>query len=175
MLDVFPFLLWKILTGTMFVLMLLAPLAFCFLITLIVDNKIYMTIAGIISMLAYGTYVPAVMDSHLRYEMQSVITESWEDFREDRKKGDPVKKVTSVEIKRYKLLAWNPPKHFYVTLQEVGTGRIIHDVYVSKHCNAARSLVKGEDYNIKVVFYSMSNEPNKIKSEFSNLYSVFCE
>lgn len=43
----------------------------------------------------------------------------------------------------YELVAWNPPKHFYVDLKDVNTGEIHRGLYISKHFNAHVNLRKG--------------------------------
>lgn len=78
------------------------------------------------------------------------------------------------EIKRYILVSYRPPKHFYVTLKDTTTNEVLENVYVSKHCNSASQLKNGEEYNIPVRKYAWSNSPNIVRYEFKGLYGVFC-
>ena len=80
-----------------------------------------------------------------------------------------------VKVERYRLVSYNPPKHFYVTLKNVKTNEVFESVYVSKHCNSASSLKLGEEYNIRSQRYYMSNNPDQTRIEFFDLYNVFCE
>ncbi len=97
----------------------------------------------------------------------------------DQYKASEAKPIPSIiqqgnELRRYKLLAMNPPKHFYVTLQDVNTGVISPSVYVSKHCNNYKTNVIGDEYNISVKWYVMSDAPQVVKYSFTNLSGVFC-
>ena len=47
-------------------------------------------------------------------------------------------------------------------------------LYVSKHCNNHGSLKRGEEYNILLRRYELSNEPGVVKYQFTNLYETFC-
>ena len=42
------------------------------------------------------------------------------------------------------IIGINPPKHFYLDLKRVRDGRVFTHVYVSKHCNAWRSIRIGD-------------------------------
>jgi hypothetical protein len=86
----------------------------------------------------------------------------------------PTRTNLGVSIKRFELVGWRPPKHFYVSLEDTVTHKVYNDVYVSKHCNNASNLKKGEEYNIQVQEYSMSNKPGVTRIEFNNLSSTFC-
>lgn len=99
------------------------------------------------------------------YKEQAVINEA------DR---PPVRTNLGTEIRRYRLNAWNPPKHFYVDITDTTTGENFGRLYVSKHCNAASSLKKGEEYNIPLNKYTLSNSPDTVRYEFTNLSTIFC-
>lgn len=86
----------------------------------------------------------------------------------------PVRTEVGTELRRYRLDGWAPPKHFYVSLTDLVTGKKHERLYVSKHCNASSSLKRGEEYNIVLRKYKMSNEPDVVRYEFSGLYEVFC-
>lgn len=112
-------------------------------------------------------------------DARNKFTQGWGEYngqveREAIESIKPTRTDVGVEIRRYELVGWNPPKHFYVTLEDVQTHEVYGSVYVSKHCNSAYSLKKGEEYNITVTKYTMSNQPGKVFQEFNNLYSVFC-
>lgn len=98
---------------------------------------------------------------------------------EDQKKRDeadkqPVRTELGAELRRYRLDGWNPPKHFYVYITDLATGQRHENVYVSKHCGGASSLKRGEEYNITLNKYSLSNQPGVVFYEFANLYNTFC-
>lgn len=76
------------------------------------------------------------------------------------------------EDRRYQLLDYNPPKHFYVDLKDMETGQVLKDVRVSKHCNNHRRNIKGSYYVIPVRVYK--DERGGERREFVNLYDVFC-
>lgn len=179
MIDIFPFLLWKILASLTIIVILLIPIVVGFTMAILSDSKVWHAIVLLLGILVYGTYVPAIADSTLIKEWVQVIPQDWRSFKAERdinrKKSHPTKTIVSTDIRRYKLLHWNPPKHFYVTIEDVNTKQVIHNKYVSKHCNIAGSLRQNDEYNIKVTAYKLSNNPNKVYYEFEDLYSVFCE
>jgi len=79
------------------------------------------------------------------------------------------------ELRRFILVSYNPPKHFYVTLKDVETGHVFERVYVSKHCNSHRDNKLGDAYNITISKTAMSDKPADVKWLFPNLYDVFCK
>lgn len=86
----------------------------------------------------------------------------------------PTKILVETYTERFKLNGWRPPKHFYVDIENTKTHIEYNDLYVSKHCNT-QGLKLGDEYNIRVNSYYMSNdETKKIKYEFVDLSSVFC-
>jgi len=97
------------------------------------------------------------------------------EYRDKTLEKAPTVTELGTEIRRYKLLSWNPPKHFYVDIQDVETGVVTSNVYVSKHCNKHGELQRMQEYNIVLRKYKTSVEPDKIQYSFTNLYSVFCE
>lgn len=82
------------------------------------------------------------------------------------------KDIDKEEIKDYKLIGYDPPKHFHVDLQDVQTGKIYRHVYVSKHCNNHREFVIGNIYKLKRIYYT--REGTEI-SQFDDLYESFCQ
>ena len=89
-------------------------------------------------------------------------------------KKPPTRTDLPTELRRYELISYNPPKHFYVTIEDVKTHSVFNRVYVSKHCNSAATNKIGDEYNIRVTPYTMSNEPGVVYYEFHDLYEVFC-
>jgi hypothetical protein len=79
--------------------------------------------------------------------------------------------VVKTEIRRYKLIDTYPPKHFYVTLEDVKTKQMYERTYVNKHCNTYASNKLGDEYNISITVLKQG------KTEwmrFDDLTSVFC-
>lgn len=77
----------------------------------------------------------------------------------------------STEIRRYKLLGYNPPKHFYVDMEDVETKQLYTHIYVSKHCNNHANNQLGDLVNISV---TTKKQGNRTWLVFNNLYQVFC-
>jgi hypothetical protein len=94
---------------------------------------------------------------------------------EEKASVKPVRIEVGTELRRYELVGWNPPKHFYVNLEDVQTHQVYNNIYVSKHCNNAYALKKGDEYNILISKYTMSDQPGKVLMEFNSLYGVFCQ
>lgn len=86
----------------------------------------------------------------------------------------PTRTELGTELRRYRLDGWNPPKHFYVDITDLKTGESFERLYVSKHCNTSGQLQRGQEYNIMLNKYSLSNRPGEVLYEFPSLYSVFC-
>jgi len=105
------------------------------------------------------------------------VTMGYDEYQKEYYKQEKLDKVHMIdigpEIHRFKLITWNPPKHFYVTLQNVNTKYIHEYTYVSKHCNSASALVAGEEYNIQMMRYRWSNSPTEYL-KFIDLYKTFC-
>lgn len=97
-----------------------------------------------------------------------------EHLRELEAEKPPVRTNLATELRRYELLSYNPPKHFYVTIEDVKTHSVFKSVYVSKHCNSASKNRIGDEYNIRVTPYTMSNAPGVVYYEFHDLHKVFC-
>ena len=112
---------------------------------------------------------------HFTAIARHALTEvGYEEYRkEEAKDVPPVRTDTRQIISRFTLVSYRPPKHFYVTLKEVGTERLWENLYVSKHCDIS-DLKPGQDYNISVQYYTLSNRPNEEFMEFTSLYGVFC-
>lgn len=90
--------------------------------------------------------------------------------QQEEKLPEPYRINTRQEIVRFKLVQMNPPKHFYVHLERDG---VVTKHHVSKHCNNYRDNKLGDEYNIRVQFYKMSNG-TKEYMELKDLYNVFC-
>lgn len=138
-------------------------------------GKVFCWIVGVICALGF------VASIGLSVEMtgvQASLMQPWGEYvkEKDRKEAESsaVRVNHPAELRRYILVSWNPPKHFYVTLKDVATGQLIEGLHVSKHCNSAGSLKAGEVYNLRVQPYTMSNKPSLIHYEFANLYQEFC-
>ena len=112
---------------------------------------------------------------HLTGTLWHTVTDNMEEY-DKRFADDPVITRTEdgSEIRRFILVTWNPPKRFYVTLKDVETGQVYESQYVSKHCNAHHKLVKGDQYNLQVRYFRLSDNPEKRLMEFTNLSSEFC-
>jgi hypothetical protein len=132
--------------------------------------KFFFIIATIFS-LPYCNYL---INTDLINDMLKPVTRSWEEHISENNNG-PVKRINiSTELGRFKLLSWLPPKHFYVTLEDVKTHYVYKTIYVSKHCNITNTLAKNEEYNIWQAKYFLSNRPEKILVEFIGLEEIFC-
>lgn len=96
----------------------------------------------------------------------------WNDFfgEKARERSIPVE-VVKTEVRRYKLLDMNPPKHFYVDIEDVETHQVYERRYVSKHCNNWRDNKLGDSYNIQVV---TKKQGDRTWMEFQGMYGVFC-
>lgn len=76
-----------------------------------------------------------------------------------------------MSIRRYKLMNMNPPKHFYVTFQDVETKQMYERLYVSQHCNSYATNRLGDEYNLSFTTYKQGNST---WIAFTNLYAAFC-
>lgn len=61
--------------------------------------------------------------------------------------------ITSQEYKTYSVTKIYPPKHFYVDLKDLKSGRVHKKVYISKHCNEWRKLKIGSQWSLTEVDY----------------------
>lgn len=114
-------------------------------------------------------------NNHITASMWHVLTDNMEEH--NARWASPPKAVRTedgTEVRRFILVTYNPPKHFYVTLKDVETGTVYESQYVSKHCNAHHNLVKGEQYNLQVRYFRLSDNPEKRYLEFTNLRNEFC-
>ena len=57
------------------------------------------------------------------------------------------------EDRDYRVVGVNPPKHFYVDLQDLKTGLVAKKVYVSKRCYNWREVEIGRVFNLKQATY----------------------
>jgi len=53
------------------------------------------------------------------------------------------KENINFEYRKYQILSLKPPKHVFVDLQDIETGKIFHNVYVSKHLNNYNNIQIG--------------------------------
>jgi hypothetical protein len=118
-------------------------------------------------------YLPWMWQSPLIETLSEGVT-SYSEFKKARGTEKPYAIEHGIEIRRFYLVKYSPPKHFYVTLKDVETGVVSSDLYVSKHCNRANENKPGDQFNIGVRKYAMSDQPDKILYQFQNLYSAFC-
>lgn len=115
---------------------------------------------------------PGPMD--MATDLYEKVTESYGEYKQAAVKKQPVVRTElGTEVRRVMLVDWAPPKHFYVSMKELQTGKIWERVYVSKHCDTG-GLKKGDEYNLTVRKYSLSNRPGEVFWEFDNLYGAFC-
>lgn len=87
-------------------------------------------------------------------------------------KHTPERITDRVEVRRYKLADFDPPKHVYVTIRDVKTDQLYESQYVSKHCSFG--IKRGEEVNIKVTVWHYDTDPTTQFLSFNDLYSVFC-
>lgn len=64
---------------------------------------------------------------------------------------------TGQEVKKFKILAIDPPKHVYADLQEEN-GKVHKMVYISKHCNNWRKIKIGSEIKLTIVSYKLDND-----------------
>jgi hypothetical protein len=191
--DIFPFVLGKLFVSVLLLLLYLWPIAvFVVVVFLVLDEnndlkrltkRILLTVISAFSVLFYGAYLNSLWPNTpsgnkcgctpsdgLEYVLQS-----WNEYKQVKVQEAPARRTDGpVEVQRYMLVDWNPPKHFYVTLKNMKTGFVAENVYVSKHCNAASSLQRNVEYNLQVQSYTLSNRPGMVFYEFKDLYSAFC-
>lgn len=65
----------------------------------------------------------------------------------------PSGEVVSSEVRVYEITEVRQPKHFYVSLRDVQTGRVFNDVYISKHCSHWRNAIVGTQWKFREVRY----------------------
>jgi hypothetical protein len=87
----------------------------------------------------------------------------------ERAPSDPV--VSKTE-KWFVVTNFSPPKHFYVSFREEGTGFQFKDQYVSKHCNAWRKLKIGSRWKLTEV---VRQGRNSRYSEIEGVRYEFCD
>lgn len=81
------------------------------------------------------------------------------------------RKTIDVRAKQYVLVAVNRPKHFYIRLRDIETGRVTSELYVSKHCNSWRKARIGEVLTFNEVTYEYGDGSRTIGVNVKN----FCE
>lgn len=154
---------------------LLLPLAFSKLMLNHFNNSIiamlFIGITGFLMIWAY-IYVTPYAFTALNERAIAVFLgrEKAMNYIIENNKPKPTRIPIRTDIARYKLVGMNPPKHFYVTLERNG---IVSQHYVSKHCNRYKDNTIGDEYNLEVEVYRMSNSPKEL-IQFNNLYHAFC-
>lgn len=136
-------------------------------------------VGAVIFMIVYLAFLGWISEPNgLPHQARTKLTQSWDAYVAQDQFEEARASITrtdlGVEIKRFKLIAYNPPKHFYVTVQSVEDGWVYQSVYVSKHCNNHRQNEIGSEYNLEVMKYTLSSTPGQVHYEFRNLYQAFC-
>lgn len=103
------------------------------------------------------------------------LFESYDEYEAKKKKVVPTRINQINEVRRYELINWKLPKHFYVTFKDVETGFVYENKYVSQYCDGSLKLKQGEKFNLEVQTYALSNDPNSTFVEFKDLYGAFCK
>ena len=184
------FVFWKVIAGIPLIVIWTWPPALLFLYWVETTpwvgrfwrlfNTSVLTLGVLGTITYWNEMVPApiVSPNQARGAADAIYDVTFRSWDEHRKKVVAANSVVRTDLgtvlRRYRLDDWTPPKHFYVDLTDVETGEKIERLYVSKHCNASSSLKRGEEYNISVNRYTLSNEPNRVHYEFTNLYGTFC-
>lgn len=114
----------------------------------------------------YFSYLFIQSDSEFSKEVKGHLTLGYTNGP----KPPPVEEL-GTSIRRYKLLEMRPPKHFYVSIEDVETKQTFDSVYVSKHCNTYRNNKLGDEYNLTVMNY---RQGDKQWYKFVDLYASFC-
>lgn len=140
--------------------------------------KSYITVFGIFCCIVYWDKIwPDPPDPNKWAPIDSVfqyVGYSFDEYKERRLETKSLTRTElGTEIRRYRLDGWRPPKHFYVDLTDLKTGESLREVYVSKHCNTG-PLRGGDEYNIVLNKYELSNRPGTVQYNFANLNNVFC-
>jgi hypothetical protein len=136
-------------------------------------------VSGVLFLVVYLAYLGWIHEPgySIPNSINGKLTQSWDEYVKQEELDEARKNITrtdlGVEVRRFKLLAYNPPKHFYVTLQ-AEDGSVMKSVYVSKHCNNHRQLQINEEYNLEVMKYTLSSTPGQVHYEFKGLYNAFC-
>jgi hypothetical protein len=143
----------------------------------------FIAIVTALGLLVYIPWIwPVGKPRSLGAQHASPVTAAWnnviDSFDEHQvrwaKTPKPERTELGSEVRRFELVDWNPPKHFYVTLEDAQTGYRHENQYVSKHCNMANTLKRGDQYNLRVRYFSLSNKPGERFMEFTNLYNELC-
>lgn len=131
---------------------------------------------GVISYGAQLNFIFNRQPTPLMDELRANFYQSFQEHLSEQALKKPVVRTNlKTEIRRYELVSYDPPKHFYVTLEDVQTHQVFNKLYVSKHCNSASSNKRGDEYNIQVTTYALSDKPGVMFFDFHNLYDVFCK
>jgi hypothetical protein len=79
-----------------------------------------------------------------------------------------------VQLDRYVLVQYTPPKHVYVALRHERTGALIENQYVAKHCSNVSKDDLNKPFTLKTQVWYYDNEPEKRFVKFLNLSEAFC-
>jgi hypothetical protein len=124
-------------------------------------------LTSMIVWLPFAGHLVATSDNHALLDARSWLTFG---LISPGQQSLPIQ-VVNTELRRYKLLDMNPPKHFYVTLEDVQTKQVYERTYVSKHCNSYANNKLGDEYNISVTTYKQGD---RVWLQFNNLPGEFC-
>lgn len=191
--DIFPFVFGKLVVAVLLFFLYFWPLIlFVGGLALIIHDtsswsKRTKSIAAagfaVLFILFYGSYLHLIWpDTPSRTkcgctpsDAVQYLFQGYDKYKEKKVEEEPPLRTDGpIEIQRYMLVDWNPPKHFYVTLKNMKTGHVVENAYVSKHCNNSSSLQRNVEYNLQVQTYTLSNKPGIVFYEFKDLYSAFC-
>jgi len=104
-----------------------------------------------IGVIVYGTQMNWIFNmppsSLFNFVSHNFVEGYDQHLKELEAKKPPTRTNLPTELRRYELVAYNPPKHFYVSLEDVKTHNVFRRIYVSKHCNSASSNKIGDEYN----------------------------
>jgi hypothetical protein len=75
--------------------------------------------------------------------------------------------VPPSEIVTYKVISYDPPKHFQIDIQDMSSGMVYHNINVSKHCNNHRS-----NEIVGTTFTAVKKYAMKITDEDTTLVSM---
>lgn len=79
-------------------------------------------------------------------------------------------KITAFGTKTYRVVAIDPPKHFYVTLFDVDAGEVAGKFYVSKHCSGWQKLKLNSEWQFDYTLYEYSvSKQQKLRVKTSGL------
>lgn len=142
-------------------------------------RAVWIVSIALFGLISYGAQLNWIFNNQPSPIMDMLRKNFYQNFEEHLHEQESKKPVIRTdlrtEIRRYELISYDPPKHFYVTLEDVKTHQVFTKMYVSKHCNSASTNKIGDEYNIRVTTYALSDQPNLVFLQFHNLYDTFCK